>query len=83
MSVVKTYPYQGSQGSIRICPLCPALKLKSTVMRAGLESRTTLAQGTDSWDQSGAYIPPTMTNTVTASFSCSQGHKWTEQGPCY
>lgn len=86
MTVQKTYPYLGSQGTVRICPLCPGLKLSSTVTRAGAETKTTNALapvGVDSWDINGAYIVPPTTNTVTATFSCSQGHKWTEQGPCY
>lgn len=83
MTDAKTYPYQGSQGSIRLCPVCPGAKLKSVVTRAGVETRTANAPGFDSWAVTGAYIPPAMTNTVTATFTCNQSHKWTEQGPCY
>ena len=65
-----------------ICSECKKLGLKSQVFLGG--STVTLMYCQPFYDEDGNYHHHDS-NTTTTSYSCSQGHKWTEscKGRCW
>lgn len=60
-----------------ICPFCADEGKKSIVTALGAPSRT-LVYFAPQWDEDGNLIRSNP-NTVTASYSCSRGHRWQQK----
>lgn len=61
----------------KFCPICQKEGKKSTVRQTGAYS--TLAYcGNGFYDEDGNFHPPRDCNQTTFSYSCSNGHTWSE-----